>query len=340
MTTEEPPSFRMVQLLYGFQVSQALFAAAKLDLATLMQEGPRSVEELADASGVLAEPLGRLLRSLSSLGVFTMVEQGSFALTPLGATLQSGTPGSLRDLALTFMETHYGPFGHLLDTLTTGTPASHVYFGQSLFEWLATRPEEQTHFTRAMANLTNTLRMGALSGYQLPPGDLVADIGGADGSLLAVLLANEPARRGIVFDLPHVVPAASQLLAERGLADRIAVAAGDFFEAVPPADIYLTSGVLHNWDDAACAKLLANMADAGQPGARLVTQEFVVPEGDQPHLSKMVDLTMLGMELGKERTAKEFEVLFASAGFRLDRVVETTPQCFLEATLIGPPPEG
>jgi hypothetical protein len=178
-----------------------------------------------------------------------------------------------------------------------------------------------------MANLTNSVRMGALSAYKLPAGDLVADIGGADGSLLAVLLASEPARRGIVFDRPHVVPAASQLLADRGLADRIDVVAGNFFDA--------------DWDDAAAARLLTNMAAAGQPGARLVTLELVVPEGDQPHLAKMVDLTMLVMGTGKERTAKEFEALFASAGFRLDRIVETpTPFCFLEATLTGVEPTG
>jgi len=339
MASEVPPSRQMTELLSGFQVSQALYVAAKLDLATLMEEGPRSVEDLAAASGAQAEPLGRLLRSLSSLGVFTMVEPGSFVLTPLGATLASGRPDSLRDLALTYMEAHYGPFSNLLETLTTGKPAAEIYFGQPGFEWLAAHPEQQACFTRAMANLTNSVRMGALSAYKLPAGDLVADIGGADGSLLAVLLASEPARRGIVFDLPHVVPAASQLLADRGLADRIDVVAGNFFDAVPSADIYVMSAILHDWDDAAAARLLTNMAAAGQPGARLVTLELVVPEGDQPHVAKMVDLNMLVMGTGKERTAKEFEALFASAGFRLDRIVETpTPFCFLEATLTGMEP--
>jgi hypothetical protein len=106
------------------------------------------------------------------------------------------------------MEAHYGPFSNLLETLTTGKPTAEIYFGQPGFEWLAAHPEQQACFTRAMANLTNSVRMGALSAYKLPGGDLVADIGGADGSLLAVLLTSEPARRGIVFDLPHVVPAA------------------------------------------------------------------------------------------------------------------------------------
>ena len=139
-----------------------------------------------------------------------------------------------------------------------------------------------------------------------------------------------------MFDRPQVVPAASRLLAERGLADRIDVVAGDFFEAVPPADIYIVSRVLHDWDDQSCLRLLASMAAAARPGARLVALEQVVPEGDQPHMSKMVDLTMLVMGSGKERTAKEFEELFAAAGFRLDQIVQTpTPMPILEATLTG-----
>jgi hypothetical protein len=336
---ELPPSVQMLELLYGFQVAQAIFVAAKLDLATLLEAGPRSVEDLAYASGARTEPLRRLLRFLASLGVFTTATSGSFALTPLGSTLASDAPGSMREVALTFMETHYGSFGKLLDTLTTGTPGSEIYFGKQVFEWLADHPQEQEHFTGAMRNLSESLTQDALSDYKLPGGDVVADIGGADGTVLSILLARDPARRGILLDRPHVVPAASRLLAERGLADRVDIVAGDFFEAVPPADIYVVSRVLHDWDDQSCARLLANLAAAARPGARLVALEQVVPEGDQPHMSKVIDLTMLVMSSGKERTATEFEALFASAGFRLDQIVETpTPIPILEATLTGPLP--
>jgi hypothetical protein len=133
---------------------ESLFVAAKLDLATLMESGPRSVEDLASASGAQTELLRHLLRSLASLGVFTTVEPGSFALTPPGSTLASGTPESMRDVALMYMETHYGPFGNLLDTLTTGRPAAEIHFGTQGFEWFDDHPEEQVHFTAAMRNLT------------------------------------------------------------------------------------------------------------------------------------------------------------------------------------------
>ena len=259
-----PPPVQMLQLLAGFQVSQALFAAARLDLATLLEAGPRSVEDLASASGAQTEPLRRLLRSLASLGVFATVEPGSFALTPLGSTLASGTPGSMRDVALMYMETHYGPFGNLLDTLTTGKPAAETYFGTRGFEWFDDHPEEQAHFTGAMRNLTEGLTIGALSAYELPAGDVVADIGGADGALLSILLARDPTRRGILFDRPRSFPR-PPAVAERGLGHRIDVVAGDFFEAVPPADIYVVSRVLHDWDDQSSLRLLANMAAAAGP---------------------------------------------------------------------------
>jgi hypothetical protein len=331
---EPPPSVRMFDLLYGFEVSQALFVAVKLDLATLLQAGPRSVEDLAAASGAQAGPLRRLLRVLASLGVFATVGPGTFALTPLGGTLASGTPGSMREVALMCMDLNYGSFGKLLDTLTTGTAGSEIYLGRQLFEWLADHPVEQGQFTGAMRNLAESLALRALSAYRLPAGDVVADIGGADGTILSFLLAGDPARRGILFDRPQVVPAASRLLAGRGLADRVSIVAGDFFEAVPAADVYVMSKILHDWDDESCRRLLASIATAARPGARLVVLEQVVPEGDQPHMSKLLDLTMLVMTGGKERTAAEFEELFASAGFRLDQIIQTpTPLPILEATL-------
>jgi hypothetical protein len=182
----------MFDLLYGFEVSQALFAAARLDLATLLQAGPRTAEDLAAACGAQAGPLRRLLRVLASLGVFTTAEPGTFALTPLGGTLAAGTPGSMREVALMCMDLNYGSFGKLLDTLTTGTAGSQTYLGRPLFDWLADHPLQQEQFTGAMQNLAANLALRALSAYQLPPGDVVADIGGADGTILSALLAGDP----------------------------------------------------------------------------------------------------------------------------------------------------
>jgi precorrin-6B methylase 2 len=326
----------MVQMLTGFQVAQALYVAARLDVATALLDGPRSISELAARVGAEALALGRLLRSLASMGVFAQTQSGEYELTPLAATLAVGTPGSMRDLALTWMETHYLPFGDLLTTVRTGECAATRYHGQPFFEWLSHDPEQVALFTGAMANLTDGIRALSVADYDLPPGDLIADIGGADGSLLAILLARPSAqnRRGIVFDLPHVVTAAKRLLAERALSERVEVVAGDFFEAVPSADVYVVSMILHDWDDERCRQLLRRMSEAARPGARLVALEFVVPSGNQPHLSKVIDLTMLGMLTGRERTEDEFACLFESAGFGLDHVLQSqSPLAVIEATL-------
>lgn len=331
-----PPPVQMVQMLAGFQVAQALYVVAKLDVATALLEGPASVGDLAARSGANPEMLGRVLRTLAGLGVFRQTEPGRYALTPVGETLADGTPGSMRDLALTWMETHYAPFGHLLDAVRTGEPAADLHFGRPFFDWLSTEPEQVQRFTGAMADLTNGIKCHAIAGYTLPAGEIVADLGGADGTVLAALLAADPdpARHGIVFDLPHVIPAADARIAELGLGARVTAVGGSFFDSVPAADVYVVSMILHDWDDASCGALLQSIAAAAPPGARLVALEFVVPPGDEMHMSKMIDLTMLGMLTGRERTLAEFDDLFAAAGFRLERVVDNpTPLSILEAVL-------
>ncbi|MCQ8193220.1 acetylserotonin O-methyltransferase [Streptomyces rugosispiralis] len=329
-------SMEMLRLLSGFQQSQALYALAKLGVATALHGGPMTVGELAKTTETDADALRRLLHILSGIGVVTHHGADAFALTPLGSTLVADVPGSVRDMAVMWMETHYAPFSELVTTVRTGIPAATAHFGQSFAEWLGTHPEHLPVMASAMANLTYGPKDAALTGYRLPPGEVVADIGGADGSVLARLLADEPGRRGIVFDLEHVVSTAHPRLAGQGVADRIEVRAGDFFESVPAADVYLLSTVLHDWDDVSCARVLGRVAEAASHGARLVVVETVLSEGDEPHPSKLLDLTMLGMVSGHERRETEFAALFASAGFTLDRRVPgpvDSPFAILEATL-------
>jgi hypothetical protein len=152
--------------------------------------------------------------------------------------------------------------------------------------------------------------------------------------MICQLLTREPGRRGIVFDMPEVVPSARKVLDGHGLSGRTEIMAGDFFESVPAADVYLLSYILHDWDDASCTRILRNIAAAAAAGARVVIVEGMIPPGDAPDLAKSVDLTMLGMTTGRERTAEEYETLLATAGFRLDRIVPTpTPFSFIEATV-------
>jgi hypothetical protein len=332
-----PQPVQMLRMLAGLQVSQALYVVAKLDVATRLLSGPRTIEDLAAGIGANADVLERIVRVLAPMGLFRTAEAtgtGKVELTSLGATLAQGAPGSVRDMAVFWMETHYAPFGQLLHTAVTGETAATYHYGEPFFDWLSKNPTMVEVQNRAMAVVTNGLRTGMFDGYALPPGGLVADIGGADGSMMVQLLARDPERKGIVFDLPEIVPAAETVLRDNGMADRVEAVAGDFFDAVPSADVYVLSYIMHDWDDASCVRILRSLRDASGPGARVVLVEAVIPPDDSPHPAKVVDLTMLGMMTGRERTAEQYEKLLAAAGVVVDRIVSTrSPFSFIEATV-------
>lgn len=311
---------RMATLLAGFQISQALYAVAKLEIPAALLDGPRPVTDLAAEAGVDPDLLRRVLHVLTGQGVFTHAPGDAFALTELGTTLTTGAPGSVHGLAMFWMETHYQPFGALLDVLRTGRTGTEIVHGQTFVEFLGSHPEHIPSLTAAMADMTSGPQAEVLSGYRLPPGT-VADIGGADGSVLVALIADEPDRQGIVFDLPDVVASAPTRIAAERLTERVRPMGGDFFESVPSAEVYLLATVLHDWNDEDCLRILRNIRTAAAPGARLVVVDVVLPDGDEPHLGKIADLTMLTVAGGRERTRAEFTSLLTEAGFRLDRVV-------------------
>ncbi|HWF16763.1 MAG TPA: methyltransferase [Acidimicrobiales bacterium] len=328
-----PPPVQMIQLLSGFQVSQALYVAAKIGVADKLVDGPRPAVGLA--SDLQCDPiaLSRLLRTLASLGVFSETAPGVFDLTPLGTTLVSDSEGSMRDLALMWMETHYLPFAGLLDTVRSGNCAATAHYGEPFFSWLSGQPEHIDRFSRAMANLTDGIKAGAIASYAFPQSGTMVDVGGADGALLARVLEVAPDTTGIVFDLPHVIAEAAPTLKSYGLGDRMTAQGGDFFESVPEgADAYLLSMVLHDWNDDDASRLLTAIKRAAVPGSRVLAFELVMPAGDEPHMSKMIDLTMLGMLNGRERTDAEMRTLFEGAGFTYEGVVATpTPISIVEA---------
>ena len=325
----------MVQMLAGFQISQALYAAAVLGVADLMAAGPVPVGVLSEQAGAHAPSLLRLLRTLAGAGVFTEPEPGVFALTPLGSTLTRSQPGSMRDLAIMWMETHYAPFGDLLYAVRSGEPAADRLYGQPFFSWLSGQPEQAARFTAAMANLTTGIKNAALPFLPLDGARTVVDVGGADGTMLAAILSGRPGLRGILFDLPHIVADAPKTLTKNGVVDRVDCIGGDFFESVPGgADSYLLSFVIHDWPDEAARRILANIAAAGGSGARLMTIEFVVPPGDTPHMSKMIDQTMLGLRAGRERPGEDWRELLTIAGFTGIGVLPTgTPVSVIHATV-------
>jgi hypothetical protein len=229
--------------------------------------------------------------------VFAESEPGIFAVTPLGRTLASDEPGSMRDMALMWLETHDDPFSRLVDTLKTGETAADLHYGEPFFDWISRYPEQVNRFSGAMTNLTTGIKAGAVAPYDFDGAGKIVDIGGADGALLAQILTGSPATTGVTFDLPHVIAEAEAALKAHGLGDRLVAEPGDFFEAAPAgADTYLLSLILRDWDDERAVTILENVRGAAKPGATIIALEPVMPASDEPHMSKMLDRTMLGQD--------------------------------------------
>jgi hypothetical protein len=317
MQLSEPPlPARMVQLIGGFRISQALYVAAALGVPDLLLPGPAPADVLAAQVGAHPPSLRRLLRTLASVGAFTEPEPGVFALTQLGELLTSSQPGSLRNLAISFMETTYEPFAQLMHSVRTGEPAAEHFYGQPYFAWLSDHPAHAARFSAAMADLTGAFKTAAIASLPLDGTRVLVDVGGADGSVLAAILTAHPEVQGVVYDLPRVIAAAPPVLVRAGVQSRVECVSGDFFTSVPSgADTYLVSAVLHDWSDEPAGRILANIAAAGGVGARLLVLDFVMPPGDGPHLSKVSDLNMMAMTGGMERTESEWRALLSAAGY-------------------------
>lgn len=332
-----PPPEVMFRMITGYWVSQAVGVAARLGIADQLTEGPRSSAELARAVGVQPQALHRVLRMLSSIGVFGQPDPGVFALSPLGETLRSDTPGSLRFFAIA--ETafgHWAPWGRLLDSVKTGAPMAREALGGELWEWYGQNPEEAAFFSAAMGNLSALAASELVRVYDCTTARTIADIGGANGVLLAAALRANPGARGILFDLPHVIATAADALEGQDVADRCELVSGNFLEAVPAgADLHILMRITHDWDDEHATRLLTNCHRALTLGGKLLLVERVLPADNRPDIAQAMDLNMLVLLGGRERTEAEYRGLLGSAGFRLERVLAThSPFQVIEATRV------
>jgi O-methyltransferase domain/Dimerisation domain len=307
-------------LMWGWFVSRAIYAAAELGIADLLREGPRTVEELASASSAHPHHLHRLLRMLAAYGVFAEDSNGRFTLTPTGALLQTG---ALRDAARFMSEADWNAFGHLLHNVRTGEPAFKYVHGVGFFDYLSAHPEAQERFDRGMANAANTENPIVARAYDFGKFQRIADVGGGRGGLLAEILKLYPSSKGVLFDQAQVV-AQPDYLRAAGVFDRCEIAGGNFFESVPKgADAYVLKRIIHDWDDDICVGLLRRCRDAVRDGGRVIVVDAVVPAGNEFHFSKPIDLLMMVLNDGRERTAAEFKRLFGSAGLKIKQIVPT-----------------
>jgi hypothetical protein len=333
-----PPAAVMMQMTMGFIVSQAISVAAKLYLADHLKDGAKSLGELAAATNTHEPSLYRLLRALTSVGVFQRNAEGLYENSPLSEVLRADHPQTLRAAAHMIADReHWQSHGNMLQSVKTGEIAFNYTFGMPVFPYFAAHPEVAEIFDNAMTSFSAPVAAAVAAVYDFSESKTIADIGGGHGLLLSTVLRTNPQARGVLFDQPQVVAGADEVLASEQVAERVEKVAGDFFAEIPvEADTYLMKFIIHDWNDEQSVRILSNLAKSAKAGAKLLLVETVVEEDDAaPSASKVMDLNMLVMTGGKERTAKEYAELFEKTGFRLTRVIPTpSPMQIVEAVRV------
>lgn len=318
MDTGAAPRTRMALLADGYLATQLLFVCVDLGIADLLAHGPRTAGSLSAEVGVEPERLYRVLRGLAAYGVLDEQDGGYFGLTETGQLLRDGVPGSFRGLVLARGELYYNAFGRLRDAVRDGDNAFELVYGNRFFDYLTERPDITTTFQASMTDRSTQEAAAVVAAYDFGGVRRLVDIGGGRGVLLAAIMAANPGLSGVLFDQPEVVARAID-----ELPPGCRTVGGDFFEEVPgDADCYLLSRVVHDWGDDEAARILTSCRKAMPRDARLLLVEAVLPvrAADQPAAVRM-DLHMLSMFSGKERTEAEFATLLGAADLRLERVI-------------------
>ncbi len=321
------PVERLFQAANGYMISAALSVAAKLKIADLLAEGPRSVADLAAATGSNEEALYRVLRALVSVGFFTAPGPRTFASSPETDLLRSDVPGSVRPMVLWMTNAlHFQVWSEMSYSVETGKPAVDMLYGKPCFEALGALPEVAREFNDAMTCFSASSAPALLEAHDFTGTHTLMDVAGGHGFVLCEVLGRYPEMRGILFDMPGVVDGARDRIASLNLDGRCQTAAGDFFQHIPPgADTYYMQHIIHDWDDGRALTILRNCRQAldSHRNGTLLVMDNVIPETPQRHFGKLLDLEMMLMPGGRERTEAEFHRLFAQAGFEIARIVPT-----------------
>ena len=324
---ELPPSAAMLQMIQWFWVSRALYVAAELGVSDLLLDGPKHSEELAEATRTHAPSLYRVLRALGSVGVFAEDDERRFTLTPLGETLCTDVPESLRHFAIEVLgQNHYNAWDRVMYSVRTGATAFDHVYGVTKWQFHAEHAEDARIFDEAMVSFNAVVAKAVVASYDFSSDDKVVDVGGGDGSLLSVILQANPRLRGVLVDLRHVTDSARRRFKKNGLAERCEVVPGDFFAPLPEGDSYILKWIIHDWDDQWSEAILSNCCAAMANGGRVLIIESVLRPGGATSFSKFMDLNMLVMTGGRERTEAEYRAILGRAGLKLTRIIPTSTE--------------
>ena len=328
-----PAELAMLQMITGFWASRAICVAARLGLADLLKTSPLTATEIASSTGSNPDSMYRLLRALASVGVFAELDGRRFATTLLAQTLEE-RPGTLRYFAMGELgQEHYAAWELFPYSVETGGIAFNEKFKQPIWEYYAAHKEHAAVFNRSMSTLTEGVTAAILAVYDFSPFHKIVDIGGGQGAFLAAMLSRSPQATGVLFDSPAVI---AEITGGHALGSRTEAVAGNFFEAVPAGgDLYTMKMILHDWNDDECHTILSNVRAAIPAGGKLAIVELVLAPGPDAPFKNFLDLNMMVMTGGRERSEADYRTLLRRAGFELARVIPTaSPMSLVEGVAV------
>jgi precorrin-6B methylase 2 len=325
---------QIIEISRGYMAATCLYTAAKLRIADYVGDGAKPVSEIARASKTNEDGLYRIMRALATISVFRETAPRIFCNTPLSEALRSDVPGSSRDAVLFMVDAmHLKVYGEIEYSVATGEPVFTKITGLKPFEFFHKNDEDNKVFNAAMTSISGQAIRHVMAVYDFGESGTLADIGAGHGALLSAILAKHGGLRGIAFDLPNVIEGAKPAIEAHGLAGRCEIIGGDFFKAVPAADSYVMKSIIHDWDDERAVTILKNCARAMRsPNGKVILIEMPVGPANEPGLAKWLDIEMLAIAGGRERTEQEYAELLAKAGLRMTRVARTAaPTAVIEA---------
>lgn len=315
-----PPEQQMMHFILGKWISKPIYVAAKLGIADMLTKGAKNIEELAEMTTAMADPLYRMMRALASVGIFVETKYRVFKNTPLSECL---TKGRLKSAALMFeSDWHNNIWDNLLYSIQTGKPAFEKVFGKPAFEWFENNPKQAKVFNEANSFKSVFSHRIIVERYDFSNINTLTDVGGGFGGLMIEILNANSHMKGRVAELPEIVPRIIENIKENKLENRMRAVKCDFFKAIPgDSDAYLLSHILHDWPDEKCIRILDNCRKVIDSKGKLIIIEGIIPPDNEFSISKLLDLEVLLMGGGRERTEDEFEELLRRSGFKLSEVI-------------------
>jgi hypothetical protein len=327
----------MFQMITGYWVSRCIYVASELGISDHLVHGPKSIDELANATNSHAPSLYRLMRSLASLGIYAETGEHSkqFVNTAKSDLLRSDVPGSIRTTARMLLgDEHFYGWAHLLHAIKMGENGAKHYLGMDIWQYYEKNKERSEIFNQAMKEMSLASVASIVPAYDFAPYALIVDIGGGYGTLMSGILQSAPNSRGIVFDLERVINEAKAAVTDPILKERCQFISGDFFKNIPEgADLYVMKHIIHDWTDEECCIILRNIRNAMKPTSKVLIMDAVIEPGNTPQFEKLMDMNMLALCTGRERTEKEFAELLARSGLKLSKIYNKNKLPIIESVV-------